>query len=61
MTLFSFLLSGSLQAEPLSLETDKALAVHLSQHGLNRIGEALAQLIPTSVPISGASSSFECS
>ena len=61
ISFFPLLFSSLLQAEPLSLETDRALAVHLSQYGLNQIGEAIIQLIPTSIPITGASSSLECS
>ena len=54
-------LSSSLYAEPLSLQTDQALAVHLSTHGLDRIEDAVIRHIPTQVTISGGGSSLECS
>ena len=38
---FLLFLSSSLYAEPLSLQTDQALAVHLSTYGLDRIEEAV--------------------
>ena len=58
----SFLLFlSSLYAEPLSLQTDQALAVHLSTHGLDRIEDAVIRHIPTEVTITGGGGSLECS
>ena len=58
---FLFVSLSSVQAEPLSLSTDQALAIHLSQQGLDQIGTALQKLIPPSLVVTGASSTLSCS
>jgi len=64
--MYSFLLlhtvfSSTVQAEPLSLQTDQALAIHLSTHGLDQIEDSLKRHIPTSISVTGGSSELECS
>ena len=58
---FLLLLSTTIYAEPLSLQTDQALAVHLSTHGLDRIEDAVIRHIPTEVTIAGGGGSLDCS
>ena len=58
---FLLFLSSSLYAEPLSLQTDQALAVHLSTHGLDRIEDAVIRHIPTQITVTGGGGSLECS
>ena len=49
------------QAEPFSLSTDTAAAVHLSTQGLNQIGEAISMLVPSEITVAAGSNTFECS
>ena len=59
--LFHTVFSSTGQAEPLSLQTDHALAIYLSKHGLDQIEDALKKHIPTSISVTGGSSELECS
>ena len=57
-------LSGSLQnavAEEYQLQTDQAFAVHISSTGLDSIGQGLAGVLPSSIPIAAGSGNLECS
>ena len=60
---FLFLWSwvSTAHAEEFTLSSDKALALHISEQGFNQIGEAISNLLPTSVTISEGSNSFACS
>ena len=58
---FLLLLLPKIYAEPLSLQTDQAVAIHVSRQGLDQIGTALKKLMPPSIMITGGSSSLSCS
>lgn len=48
-------------AEPLILETDHAMAVHLPTAGLNQIGQALQNILPPSIPVAAGTNTLDCS
>src|SRR6056300_1232400 len=48
-------------AEPVVLQTDHAMAVHLPLAGLNRIGEAIQNIMPPTIPVASGTNTLECS
>ena len=56
--LFSILSLG--YAEELSLHTDTAIAIHISEYGLSKVSDAIQKLIPPEITISAGSDYFEC-
>ena len=48
-------------AEPLVLETEHAIAVHIPTAGLNQIGQALQNVFPSTIPVEAGSSMLDCS
>ena len=58
---FLSLFSSSAVAEPYTLNTDAAVAVHLAPAGLDRIGDSVAMLAPEEILISAGSNVFDCS
>ena len=49
------------QAEDLTLQTDHALALHLSNAGLEQIGTAIQQIVPSTISIGAGQGTLECS
>ena len=56
--LFSFL--SLAQAENLTVSTDHAVALHLSEYGLSNVSEAIKKIFPPNITISAGSGYFEC-
>lgn len=48
-------------AEPLVLETEHAMAVHLPTAGLNQIGQALQNIMPPSIAVAAGTNTLDCS
>ncbi len=59
-SLFTALLSSA-SAEELAFETNQALAVHLPTGGLDQIGVALQNVLPSSITVAAGSNDLECS
>ena len=59
--LFPAFFVHTVQAEPLSLQTDHALAIHLSNHGMDQLEDAVKRHLPTVISVTGGSSTLECS
>ena len=55
-------LSSFVHAEPLPAgsEVERAVAIHLSQNGLRRLGDGVESLVPAEIPISNLGGDFEC-
>ena len=55
-------LSSLVHAEPLPAgsEIERAVAIHLSQNGLRRLGDGVESLVPAEIPISNLGGDFEC-
>jgi hypothetical protein len=56
--LFSLLSVG--YAEDLTLSTDTAVAIHISEYGLAKVSDAIQKIIPSEITISAGSGYFEC-
>ena len=55
------LFSTSSQAEELTLETDYALALHLSNSGFEQIGTAIQSIVPETISIGAGQGTLDCS
>ena len=47
-------------AQEISLSTDAAAAVHISQYGLSKVSDAIQKIIPSEIQITAGSGYFEC-
>ena len=56
------LLSSLVHAEtlPAGSEVERAVAIHLSQNGLRRLGDGVEGLVPAAIPVSDLGGDFEC-
>lgn len=45
---------------PAGSEIERAVAIHLSQNGLRRLGDGVEDLVPAEIPVSNLSGEFEC-
>ena len=59
--LLTTFLMGTPAAEELTLETNHALAVHLPTGGLDQIGVALKNVLPSSISVAAGSNNLSCS
>ena len=58
--LTNILLSNA-AAEELTFETGQAMAVHLPTGGLDQLGVALTNVLPSSITVAAGSNQLECS
>ena len=47
-------------AQDITLSTDAAAAVHISQYGLSKVSDAIQKIIPSEIQITAGSGYFEC-
>ena len=59
--LLFFSMVNSAWANEFTLNSDKALALHVSPRGFDQLGTALSNLLPSSITIAEGTGSFECS
>ena len=52
---------GTATAEEISFQTGQAFAVHLPTGGLDQIGVALQNVLPSSITVAAGSNDLECS